>query len=79
MVFEGVEILLSLLYPITPHICEELRAKINTDVRPGVWTMPSVNEQYILSYNIKLSIQVNSKVRDLLEVDESLDEEKIKY
>ena len=58
------EILLKLLYPFAPHICEELNEMVlnNTSLVYSSW--PSFDENKTLDTTFEMVIQVNGKVRD---------------
>jgi len=75
--------LISLLSPFTPHICEELRQRLNpnpytlkTSIHNQPW--PKWDPKLIKEEMITLIIQVNGKVRDKIEVEADISEEKAK-
>jgi len=67
-----------LMSPIFPHISEELWEILghNQSVFNSKW--PDYNEQLIKITKTKIAIQVNGKLRDLIEVDSNLDETQVK-
>ncbi|HIC97705.1 MAG TPA: hypothetical protein EYP11_04845, partial [Aquificaceae bacterium] len=60
---EGVEILLLLLSPITPHICEELWHRIGKDTLIALEKLPAVDEEALAVEEVEIPVQVNGKVR----------------
>lgn len=78
VVREAVETVLKLLYPIVPHICEELWQQIgnSTDMMNSGW--PKYDEKALVQDNFTIVIQVNGKVRSKMDVDAGIDGEKLK-
>ena len=74
---EDYRILLTLLNPIAPHITEELNETIGFEpIANSVW--PEYDETKLVESTIKLPIQVNGKVRDVINIELDLDETKVK-
>lgn len=63
-----------LLYPIAPHICEEMNEKLTGegDISYDVW--PVADESKLVVNTVTVAVQINGKVRATLEV--SKDEDK---
>jgi leucyl-tRNA synthetase len=77
--------LISLLAPFAPHICEELwqthivhssKFKVQSSVHFQPW--PKYDPKLVKEEMITLVIQVNGKVRDKIEVEADISEEKAK-
>jgi len=69
---------IKLLFPFSPHICEEIwsMAKFNDLLSYSSW--PSFDDSKTKSSNFELPIQVNGKLRDKITIENSLTEEEIK-
>ncbi|MDO9509871.1 MAG: leucine--tRNA ligase [Candidatus Magasanikbacteria bacterium] len=65
--FEHYKILIQILSPFAPHLCEELWNKFSDDksLAESVW--PKYDESLAKENNLSLVIQVNGKVRDTIE------------
>ena len=72
------EILLKLLYPFAPHICEELNEMVlnNTSLVYSSW--PSFDENKTLDTTFEMVIQVNGKVRDKVCVNFDITDDNMK-
>lgn len=68
---------LALLFPITPHICEELREKIGfaTPLVDCPW--PVYSEAALAQETLTIVFQVNGKLRGKVEVPAGMDEESV--
>lgn len=75
---EGMEVLLRLLAPITPHICEELYQNLGfgSCVMDAQW--PQADERALHTQEVTLIIQVNGKKRADITVAHDASEETIK-
>lgn len=73
-----LESLLQLVAPFAPHIAEELWHKLGHEDSIHVNHWPDIDEQYLVSDNITLAIQVNGKVRAEITVPADSTEESIK-
>jgi len=73
---EGLEILLKILNPITPHIAQELFQKLNfgqnqnQDISEASW--PLVNQEALIKTEIDLIIQINGKIKDKISIPADL-------
>ena len=66
-----------MLYPIVPHICEELSENLNLiDSNKGhIW--PKVDENYINDDKVLIVVQINGKVRKKVEFSRGLSQKHI--
>jgi leucyl-tRNA synthetase len=62
-------VLIRLLAPMTPHMCEELWERIGHTESVLATSMPEANPSYAKQETITLVIQINSKIRAREEVD----------
>lgn len=69
---------LTLLYPIVPHICEELWQEIGYKQSLAETSWPKPIAEALVQDTITMVIQVNGKLRGKIEVPIDLPEEKIK-
>ena len=70
--------LLVLINPMVPHIAEELWYNLGNKDSISNESWPKVDINYIKKSNIKIPIQVNGKVRAVIEVPINLDKNDIK-
>ncbi len=75
---EAIRTLLLLLAPFTPHIAEELWARIGEAYSIHQQAWPVADESIAAEETVTLAVQVNGKVRDHLTVPADADEETIK-
>ncbi len=68
VIFESYKILILMLYPITPHICEELSENLSILDYKKDKNWPDVNKDFIKEDTVLLIIQINGKVRKKIEV-----------
>ena len=75
---EAVEMTLQLLYPMVPHICEELWQQIgkNESISKSPW--PVFDPDVVKADEIVIVIQVNGKLRGKITVDAQAPQEEIK-
>lgn len=55
--------ILLMLYPITPHVCEELWLVINPNSNISDQSWPSINQDLLHNANVEIIIQINGKLR----------------
>ena len=60
---EAIEVILKLLYPITPHICEELWERLGKTHRLYTEPYPTYNEEALKREELEIPVQINGKVR----------------
>ena len=69
-------IFIQLLSPLAPHISEELWSyENNTSVFISSW--PICDSKYLEKDTIKIMVQVNGKLRAIIEVDKSINKDKL--
>ncbi|MCS7171210.1 MAG: class I tRNA ligase family protein [Aquificaceae bacterium] len=71
---ESLEITFFMLYPITPHICEELWNRLGNDKLMILHPFPEPDEKALVVEEIELPVQVNGKLRAVIKVPADLDE-----
>jgi leucyl-tRNA synthetase len=69
--------LLIMINPMVPHIAEELWQTLNNEglICNAVW--PSVNKSFMKKSSVKIPIQVNGKMRSIIEVSLNLDKDEL--
>lgn len=75
---EVLEMLLFMLYPMTPHLCEELWQKMGKEKPILFYPFPSPDERALQVQEIDLPVQVNGKLRAVIKVPVDADEELVK-
>ncbi|MFH1175379.1 MAG: class I tRNA ligase family protein [bacterium] len=75
---KAIEKFLILLAPFAPHLAEELWEKLGNSESIFKQKWPEYNPELIKEEIINIPIQINGKVRDIIEVDADAVEEKIK-
>ena len=70
--------LLIIINPMVPHLAEELWYSLGNENSISYECWPKVDLSYIKKNNIKIPIQVNGKVRAVIEVPIDLDKSDIK-
>ena len=60
---EGVDVLLKLLAPITPHICEELWQRLGGKGLISLQPLPEVDSDALKVEEVELPVQINGKLR----------------
>jgi leucyl-tRNA synthetase len=73
-----VEKFVLILAPFSPHIAEELWAKLGHSVTLAYERWPEYDKELIKEKDIELAVQVNGKIRDRIVVAADADEEQIK-
>jgi leucyl-tRNA synthetase len=74
----ATESMVILLYPIVPHITEELWSMLGHDESLATFSWPTYREEALEQETRLVVIQVNGKVRSKIDVPVSLTEEEIK-
>ncbi len=69
---------LTILAPITPHICEELWAQMGYQTPLAQTRWPTYDSQALQREEILIVVQVNGKVRSKIQVPADLDQEELK-
>lgn len=75
---ENYKILIRLLAPFAPHLTEELWEQIGEKFSIHDQSWPEYDNSLIQEDKIALVIQINGKVRDKIEIDHKMSEDKIK-
>jgi leucyl-tRNA synthetase len=75
--YEGFGILLRVLYPIAPHVCDALWRDLGYVADVGAAPWPVVDSQALETDEIELVLQVNGKLRGHLRVPKSASREQI--
>ncbi|UMZ72889.1 leucine--tRNA ligase [Natranaerofaba carboxydovora] len=78
LVREGLETIVILLSPFTPHIGEELWEQLGYESSVHELSWPEYNPSALVVDEVELAVQINGKVRDHLVVSSDLEEDKIK-
>ena len=76
IVSEGVHVVLKMLWPITPHLCEYLWLQLSGEAfEEGAW--PRIDESALECDELEIVIQVNGKVRSKMKVPATADSAEI--
>ncbi|MGH2605417.1 MAG: class I tRNA ligase family protein, partial [Anaerolineales bacterium] len=71
---QGLEDLLRVMAPVTPHIAEELWSRLGMEGSVHAQSWPAFDPAHLKTDQITLVIQINGKVRDRIEVPADIDE-----
>ncbi len=75
---ESLEILLFMLYPITPHICEELWQRLGNERLMLFYSFPEPDEGALTLEEIEIPVQINGKLRGVIRVPVDAQEDIVK-
>ena len=75
---EGVEVLLQLLNPMTPHITEELWEVLGHKTPLTFTPWPKAAKDFLIQNKITIAVQINGKLKDTIEIDAHASEAEIK-
>ncbi len=78
VVREAVEAVLLLLAPMSPHLCEELWARLGHEGLISEAPWPVWDEEVAKAEEITIAVQVNGKLRDQVQVPAEADENTVK-
>ncbi|WP_456325037.1 leucine--tRNA ligase [Desulfonauticus submarinus] len=67
-----------LLYPMVPHICEELWQMIGYEEHLAITSWPKADPEALQQDTLTIVIQVNGKLRGKIEVDANISDEEVK-
>jgi leucyl-tRNA synthetase len=70
-------VILKLLSPFAPHICEELWNYLGNEESIAFESWPTHNEQYLTKDTMKIVVQVDGKLRSTIEVPAAAIEEEV--
>jgi leucyl-tRNA synthetase len=76
-VSSGVEILIKVISPFTPHLSEELWHMIGRNELLISQSWPKVEERFLINDKVTLAVQVNGKLRDTITIEKDLTSEQI--
>ena len=78
LIYDGLNILLRLLYPIAPHVTHYLWQQLNFpgEIINAPW--PEIDSNYVASTKTNLVIQINGKTKGSLEIPRDASEDSIK-
>ena len=74
---EAVEVILKLLYPVTPHICEELWHRLGKESRLYTEPYPTYDEEALKEEEVEIPVQINGKVRAKIVIPFNADKETV--
>ena len=74
---EALRLLLPLLSPFAPHLCEELWQRLGFPGSASTQEWPVHDESYLVENEVEIPVQVNGKVRDRLVVSKQAAKEEI--
>ena len=66
---------LKLLYPVAPHVCEELNEMLTGEEDMSYDAWPVCDESKLVVNKVTIAVQVNGKVRGTFEIDKDADKE----
>lgn len=75
---ESLETILFMLYPITPHICEELWQRLGYERLMPFYPFPKPDEKALLLEEIDIPVQINGKLRGVIRVPVDAQEDTVK-
>ncbi|NPA41550.1 MAG: class I tRNA ligase family protein [Aquificae bacterium] len=75
---EGLEILLFMLSPITPHICDELWERLGNEEPLIKHPFPQIDESALEREEVEIPVQINGKVRTRIKIPFGADEETVR-
>ncbi len=75
---EAVEVLLLLLSPIAPHICEELWHRIGKETLIVRENFPEVDEEALKAEEVEIPVQINGKLRAKVRIPFGAEEDVVK-
>ena len=74
---EALRILLPLLSPFAPHICEEIWSRLGFPGNASSQPWPAYDEALLIENEVELVVQVNGKVRDRLVISKDASKEDV--
>ncbi len=75
---EGITVILFMLYPITPHVCEELWHAMGNRELMIRSSFPTVDESALSVEEIEIPVQINGRLRATIRVGAHANEEEVK-
>ncbi len=77
VILEGLEILICLLYPITPHLSEELWQKIGHKHTLELMSWPEPKKELLVDNIVTIAVQVSGKLRATFEISPNASREEL--
>ena len=74
---EAIEVILKLLYPITPHICEELWHRLGKGTFLYEESYPRYEEEALKREEVEIPVQINGKVRGKIVISFGASQEQV--
>jgi leucyl-tRNA synthetase len=75
---EALELILFMLYPITPHICEELWNELGNQKPMVFYTFPQPDPEALKEEEVEIAVQVNGKLKAVIKVPIDAQEDAVK-
>jgi leucyl-tRNA synthetase len=75
---EALELILFMLYPITPHICEELWSELGNQKPMVFYTFPQPDPEALKEEEVEIAVQVNGKLKAVIKVPIDAQEDTVK-
>ena len=75
---EALELILFMLYPITPHICEELWNELGNQRLMVFYTFPQPDPEALKEEEVEEAVQVNGKLKAVIKVPIDAQEDTVK-
>jgi leucyl-tRNA synthetase len=75
---EALELTLFMLYPITPHICEELWNELGNQRLMVFYTFPQPDPEALKEEEVEIAVQVNGKLKAVIKVPIDAQEDTVK-
>ncbi|MFZ8785205.1 class I tRNA ligase family protein [Thermocrinis sp.] len=75
---EALELILFMLYPITPHICEELWNRLGNQRLMVFYTFPQPDPEALKEEEVEIAVQVNGKLKAVVKVPIDAQEDAVK-
>lgn len=77
MTKEELHTLLTILSPVTPHICEEMNELLGYETPLYATPWPTWDESALVQQTVEYGIQVNGKIRARVELPADMDKDAI--
>lgn len=77
ILLEGLETLVCLLFPITPHLSEELWQKMGNKISLELMSWPEPNQDLLIDDVVTIAVQISGKLRATLEISPNASKQEI--
>ena len=74
---ESFKSFLQILYPACPHIASELWQKLDDKTSIELTSWPTPKQEFLLSEEIEIAVQINGKTRQIIKIKPSAPEEEV--